>query len=101
MFTVLLAIVGHVSYRLLARRLDADVTTRLTELTDGLRGYLRMHDGMPELVYDEHDRQVAAFIHDATQYYQVADAESGRVLARSDGIRALGIDFAPAQIHAL
>jgi len=101
MFTVLLAIVGQVSYRLLARRLDADVTTRVTELTDGLRGYLRFTGAMPELVYDDRDRQVTAFIHDATQYYQVVDAESGRVLGQSDGIRALGINFTFDQIRAL
>jgi heavy metal sensor kinase len=101
MFTILLAVVGQVSYRLLAHRLDADATIRLTELTDGLRGYLRMNNAAPALVYDERDRQVAAFIHDATQYYRIADAETGRVLAQSDGIRALGIDFSPDQVHAL
>jgi heavy metal sensor kinase len=101
MFTGLLAIVGQVSYRLLARRLDADVTTRLTELTDGLRGYLRMNGAIPELAYDSGDREVAAFIHDATQYYQVLDAGTGWALVQSEGMRALGVTFTPEQIRTL
>ena len=100
MFAVLLAGVGQVSYRLLARRLDADVTTRLTELTDGLRGCIRMNGDVPEVVYDHRDRQVAAFIHDATQYYQVVDGTTGRVLVQSEGMRALG-DFTPDQIRTM
>ena len=40
-FGLLLAALSFVSYTVLSRRLDADVTERLTELTDGLHGYLR------------------------------------------------------------
>ena len=40
-FGLLLAALSLVSYEVLSRRLDADVTERLTELTDGLHGYLR------------------------------------------------------------
>ena len=41
---LLLGGLSVVSYNVLARWLDEDVTTRLTELTEGLQGYL-LFDG--------------------------------------------------------
>jgi heavy metal sensor kinase len=99
-FAVLLAVLGAVSYSLLSRWLDADATMRLTELSDGLRGYLRLDGAAPSLAYDARDGDVAAFIHDATQYYQVYDATTGRLLVQSDGIRSVGLQFTPAQVRA-
>ena len=49
-FGLLLAVAGAVSYRVLVYWLDLDATVRLTELTDGLRGYLRF-DGSTPRVY--------------------------------------------------
>lgn len=99
-FSVLLAIVGQVSYHLLAHWLDADATVRLTELTDGLRGYLDFDGAVPEVRFDPRDSEVTAFIQDATLYYQVYDATTGRVLVQSDGARALGLTLSSAQVRA-
>jgi len=98
MFAVLLAAVGQISYRVLAEWLDADATLRLTELTDGLRGYIRVHP-TPTVAFNARDPDVAAFIHDATQYYQLYDGESGALLAQSDGARTLGLAFSPDQVR--
>jgi len=100
MFAALFAVVGQVSYSVLAHWLDADATTRLTELTDGLRGYLHFEAAGPEIAFDRDDLETSAFIHDATQIYQLYDAKSGRVLVRSDGARSFGLAFAPDLIHA-
>jgi heavy metal sensor kinase len=98
-FAVLLAVLGAVSYGLLSRWLDADATMRLTELSDGLRGYLRFDGAAPAVTYDTSDGDVAAFIHDATQYYQVYDATTGLLLVQSDGVRSVGLQFTPAQVR--
>ncbi len=72
----------------------------MTELTDGLRGYLRFDGSLPEVAFDARDPDLAAFIHDATQYYQIYDATSGRGLVQSSGAQALGLTFSPDQIRA-
>ena len=41
LFGTLLAGFSVASYEILARRLDADASERLAELTDGLHGYLK------------------------------------------------------------
>ena len=46
-FGVLLVAIGVASYRVLAYQLDADATATLTELTNGLHGYLRFGRGRP------------------------------------------------------
>ena len=79
-FGLLLAALSLVSYQVLARRLDADVTERLTQLTDGLHGYLRFSDDTASLAFDASDNDQAVFIHEATRYYQVYDADTGRLL---------------------
>jgi heavy metal sensor kinase len=99
-FALLLAVLGATWYGLLSRWLDADATMRLTELSDGLRGYLRFDGAAPALADDTGDGDVAAFIHDATQYYQIYDLTTGRLLVQSDRIRAVGLQFAGAQVRA-
>jgi murein DD-endopeptidase MepM/ murein hydrolase activator NlpD len=47
-FGLLLTALALVSYRVLARQLDSDATSSLTEQTNGLHGYLRIQDGKPE-----------------------------------------------------
>ena len=46
---LLLGGLSVVSYGVLARWLDADVTTRLRELTDGLHGYWRFDGDVPRI----------------------------------------------------
>ena len=99
-FGLLLAVAGGISYRALVHWLDLDATMRLTELTEGLRGYLRFDGPSPRIAFDEHDPEISAFIHDATQFYQLYDAETGCALVQSDGARSFGLTFPPDQIRA-
>src|SRR5262245_29822376 len=99
-FGVLLAILGAVSYRLLARQLDQDVTANLTQLTSGLHGYLHFEGGAPSLAFDRTDAEQGAFVDEATRYYQVYDAVSGRLLAQSDALAPLGLGLTPAEVRA-
>ena len=98
---LLLAVLSVVSYRVLARQLDQDATTRLTELTDGLHGYLRVGGDLPTLAFDANDPDQATFIHEATRYYQIYDAETGQLIVQSPGFEPLGLHFTPAEIRAL
>jgi heavy metal sensor kinase len=99
-FGLLIAALGVVSFQILSRRLDADVTQRLTELTEGLHGYLRFDGDAPSIVFDEGDSDQAAFVHEATRYYQVYDVRSGRLLAESNGFAPLGLQFTPGEVKA-
>ena len=98
-FGVLLVAISAVSYRVLAYQLDADVTANLAELTTGLHGYLRFGEEAPAVVFDRSDPAAAAFVDEATRYYQVFDATSGELLVQSDAIRPLGLEFSPAEVQ--
>ena len=98
-FGVLLVAISVVSYRVLAYQLDADVTANLAELTTGLHGYLRFGDEAPAIAFDHSDPEEAAFVEEATRYYQVFDATSGQLLVQSDAIRPLGLEFSPAEVQ--
>ena len=99
-FALLLAGVSVVSYRLFARSLDDDITARLTELTDGLHGYLRFDNDVPAIDFDADDSSQAAFVQEATRYYQIYDAESGRVLTQSPAIAPVGLLLTPSEVHS-
>ena len=70
-FGLLLAALSFGSYKVLSRRLNADVTERLTELTEGLHGYLRFDDDTTSVVFDASDNDQAAFVHEATDTTRV------------------------------
>ncbi len=97
-FGVLLAGLGVVSYEVLGRRLDADVTERLGELTAGLHGYLRFGDDAAALVFDTNDDDVAAFVHEATRFYQIYDVRSGQLLVQSPGIMPLALHLTRGEV---
>jgi heavy metal sensor kinase len=99
-FGLLLAGISLISYRVLARRLDADVTERLMQLTDGLHGYLRFGDGTATVAYDTSDNDQAVFVHEATRYYQVYDAASARLVAASNVMTALGLQWTIDEVQA-
>ena len=99
MFGALLAVAGGISYRVLQHWLDVDATVRLTELTEGLRGYLRFEGPTPRIEVDD-DAETSAFIHDATQFYQLYDAETGRLLDQSAAAGSFGLAFTPDLIRA-
>ena len=88
-------VIAVVSYRVLAYQLDADATANLTELTSGLHGYLRFPDDLPTVVFDQTDPEQAAFVQEATRYYQIYDARTGELLVQSDALRPLGLEFTP------
>ena len=99
-FGLLLAALSVVSYEVLSRRLDADVTERLAELTDGLHGYLRFDADKASIAFDASDNDQAAFVHEATRYYQVYDAGTGRLLAESNGIAPLALHLTPGEVQS-
>src|SRR4029079_13654731 len=99
-FGVLLTVLSVVSYTVLQQRLDADMTTRLTELTEGLHGYLNVDGETPALEFDANDDDRAAFVQEATQYYQVYDAQSGNLLIESPGFAPLGLRLTTAEVQA-
>jgi len=98
-FGVLLGVIAAVSYHVLAYQLDADVSANLTELTTGLHGYLRFPDDRPTVIFDQTDPAQAAFVEEATRYYQVFNARTGELLVQSDALRPLGLEFTPAEVR--
>jgi two-component system OmpR family sensor kinase len=99
-FGLLLAALSILSYGVLARRLDSDVTERLVQLTDGLHGYLRFDGGVASLAFDAADSDQAAFVHEATRYYQIYDLATGRLVVESNGLAPLGLHLTSAEVGA-
>ena len=99
LFVLLLAVIAAVSYRVLAYQLDADVSASLTELTTGLHGYIRFPNDLPLVVFDQTDAAQAAFVEEATRYYQIFDARTGELIVQSDALRPLGLEFTPAEVR--
>ena len=99
-FAVLIGALAVASYTVLARRLDADASTRLEELTDGLHGYLRFHDDVPAVEFDASDGDQVSFVQEATRYYQVYEAGSGRLLFQSSALAPLGLQLPPDRVRA-
>ena len=95
---LLLAGLSVVSYNVLARWLDDDVSMRLTELTEGLHGYLRFDGVRPRVDYNVNDTDQASFVAEATRYSQIYDAQSGRLLFQSQDIAPLGLTLTPGEI---
>jgi heavy metal sensor kinase len=98
---LLLAGLSIVSYNVLARWLDDDVSTRLTELTEGLHGYLRYDSDVPRVDYNVNDTDQQSFVSEATRYSQIYDARSGRLLFQSPDIAPLGLSLTPGEIAQL
>jgi heavy metal sensor kinase len=98
---LLLGGLSVVSYNVLARWLDEDVTARLTELTDGLHGYLRFEGDAPTVEYNANDTDQVSFVHEATRYYQIYEADSGRLLVQSPDIAPLGLSLTKGEILLL
>ncbi|HZL96393.1 MAG TPA: HAMP domain-containing sensor histidine kinase [Vicinamibacterales bacterium] len=98
---VLLGGLSVVPYNVLARWLDEDVTTRLTELADGLHGYLRFDGDAPTVEYNTNDSDQASFVHEATRYYQVYDSATGCLLVQSPDIAPLGLSLTRGEIVLL
>jgi len=98
-FAVLLTGFGAASYHLLARQLDRDAMADLMELTTGLHGYLHFGGDTPHVAYNARDADQATFVHEATRYYQIYDAEDGRLLVESQGVEPLGLHLTAAKVR--
>ena len=97
----LLAALGVVYYRTLALQLDSEATASLGEITSAMHGYLRFDQDVPTLVYDRNDPAEAAFISQATRYYQIYDNVSGQLLAASPAMELLGLHYTPEEVRTL
>jgi heavy metal sensor kinase len=98
---LLLGLLSIVSYSVLARWLDEDLTARLIELTDGLHGYLRFEGGVPAVEYNANDTDQASFVREATRYYQIYDADSGGLLIESPDVSPLGLSLTKGEVSLL
>jgi heavy metal sensor kinase len=97
---LLLSILSVVSYSVLGRQLDADVSMRVKELTDGLHGYLRFDSDLPRVEHNTEDSDQAAFVQEATRYLRMYDVGNGRLLFQSTGIASMGVLLTPEQVRA-
>jgi heavy metal sensor kinase len=98
-FGIVLAVWSVVSYHVLAVRLDADVTERLTQMAEGLHGYLHIDGDTASVSVDESDAEQATFVHEATQYFQLYDGTTGQLLAQSKGFEPLGVGLTSAEVR--
>jgi heavy metal sensor kinase len=98
LLALLLSALGFAYHRVLARQLDAESTAVLEEITRGLHGYLQFRGGVPVLEYSHDDPEVVAFIEEATRYYQIYDAEHGRLLVQSTSFESLGLHYTPGEV---
>ena len=89
-YAVVLAVIltaeAYAHHAALKRELDSSVTERLDDKARALHGYLRFSGRDVSLAYNTEDADAAAFIADATRYYQVFDATSGQLLTESAGL---------------
>jgi heavy metal sensor kinase len=98
-FALLLSVIGTIAYRVFAHQLDADATATLVEKTNGLRGYLRFQAGLPVLAFNPNDPVQAAFVYEATRYYQIYDAISARLIVQSDAMESMRVVFTRAEVR--
>src|SRR5215510_1015765 len=96
--SVLLTGFALVYYRVLSVGLDQALTQELIDRTSGLRGYLRFEEGQPVFAYDPTDPDEVSFINTTTRYYQVYEIRNGTLLAESDELRALGVEYSAEDI---
>lgn len=95
---VLMTGLAITTHSLFVRQLDEAATTSLEEKAQGLHGYLQFKRGAPVLVYNRDDVDSAAFVDNATDYYQVFDSRDGRLLTQSPGLEALGLHYTPDEV---
>jgi heavy metal sensor kinase len=98
MLALLVAGLAFATRAAFVRQLDTDATASLEDRARALHGYLQFRNGAPVLAYDRDDPDAAAFIDEATDYYQVYDARDGRLLTQSPGLTSLGLHYTPVEI---
>jgi len=100
MLALLATGLGVAYHSFLVRQLDGDSTAELEDVTRGLHGYLQFNDGAPVLDYNKDDPEAVTFIEEATRFYQIYDAGSGRMLVQSPALERLGLHYTPSEIAA-
>lgn len=88
---------GGVLYHIMTLRLDHVVNERLKELSTGLWGHMKMLDGQPTLSKDPEDY----FVRIAARWFQLYDAENGRLLAESEESGLLHATLSPEMVKRL
>lgn len=98
--TVSLLLIGFalVYYQVLVSRLDSDLTDKILDRAEGLRGYLRFTDGKPVFAYDETDPEQVAFVRTAARYFQVYDISTGELQAQSPEFEAMNIQYSAEDV---
>ncbi|MGE0704327.1 MAG: sensor histidine kinase [Vicinamibacterales bacterium] len=96
--SVVLTAVGIGFHSALVRQLDTTLADALEEKSRALHRFLIFENGRPTIAFDESDPAEAAFVADATRYYQVYDARDGRLLVQSPGMQAAGLQYTPAEV---
>ena len=96
--SVVLTAVSLGFHSALVRQLDASLAEALEEKAGALHRYVRFEHGTPVLTFDANDPEEVAFVADATRYYQVYDANTGRLLVQSPGMEAVGLHYTPAEV---
>jgi heavy metal sensor kinase len=99
MLALLLSALAVGYHRVLIAQLDAETTAVIADITRGLHGYLQFSGGQPRLAYDRDDPEAVTFIESATRYYQIFDADSGRLLVQSPAMESLGLHYTPEEIR--
>lgn len=89
---------GFAYHAALRTQFESSVTADLEDRARALHGYLRFDDAAVTLSYDEHDADEAAFIVEATRFFQVYDAATGALLRQSPGMASLGLKFTASEV---
>jgi len=89
---------GFAYHTTLRNQFETAATADLEDKARALHGYLHFDRGDATLVYDANDAEEAAFIVDATRYFQVYDGKTGRLLRQSPGMASLGLNFTPTEV---
>lgn len=98
---IMLTAVGYAYHATLKGTLEATATDELEDKARALHGYLRFAGGGVTLEYDRDDADEAAFIADATRYYQVYDSVSGALLLQSPGLESLGLKYTATEVREI
>jgi heavy metal sensor kinase len=101
LFALLLGISALAVFEVVQLRLQAESDDNLVDHMAGLWGYVRFNDGKPSLVFDPQNKFLTYFLHEATRYYQIYDAQTGALLLESEDSALMQLSLTPAQAGRL
>lgn len=97
LFVTLLGSSGFAVYELLAYRLRDAADDNLMDHVAGLWGYVDFRGDAPAIKFDAHNSYVAYFLREATRYYQIYNADNGKLLLESDDSALQQLAVSPVQ----